>query len=254
MYVVKETDSFINDTSWINRFGKVVLKQEQDDAFGYGERFGLQKNYDKSYSWLLLFADGNRIDIGVETLSAMKSGINRNRLSIALVDKQNCLPQMSPTDADFYVKKPSEKQFRGCCNEFYWCLCDVAKGIARDELPFAMTTYNTLVRDMLEIMLDWYIGTYTDYSVSVGKLNKYFKKYLPADFYEQYVETYTDSNYDHFWKSIDAACKLFRKAALFVAERSAFIYPENDEYASKRYIQSIRERIQQAHLYPANCL
>ena len=45
-----------------------------------------------------------------------------------------------------------------------------------------MTTYNTLVRDMLELMLDWYIGTYTDYAVSSGKLHKYFKKYLPSDF------------------------------------------------------------------------
>lgn len=148
-----------------------------------------------------------------------------------------------PTDEDFYIRKPSAEKFRGCCNEFYWCLCDVAKGIARDELPFAMTTYNTLVRDMLETMLDWYIGTYTNYSVSSGKLHKYLKKYLPSDFYEEYIKTYSDGNYEHLWNSIDISCELFRKTALLVAEHFNFKYPEEDELASKRYISGIKEKI-----------
>lgn len=78
MYVVKETESFRTDLSWMEPFGKVILKQEQDDAFGYGERFKIQDHYDETYSWLLLFEDGNRIDIGVETLEAVQKGSNRN--------------------------------------------------------------------------------------------------------------------------------------------------------------------------------
>ena len=247
MYVVRETGSFRADTSWIDRFGKVVLKQEQDDDFGYGERFGLRSNYEESYSWLLLFDDGNRIDIGVETLSAMERGTNRNKLFLPLLDKIGCLPQLSPpTDEEFYIKKPTEKRFRGCCNTFYWCLCDVAKGIARDELPFAMTTYHTLVRNMLETMLDWYIGTYTNYSVSSGKLNKYLKKYLPSQLYEAYVSTYTDGDYEHFWEAIARACKLFRETALLVAEHLEVTYPEDEEQAAVMYMERVRRRIQSA--------
>ena len=210
MYVVRETESFRKDTSWMTKFGKIVLRQEQNEAFGYGERFGIQTKYEESYSWLLLFEDGNRIDIGVELLDVMKQGRNRNRLFVPLLDKIGCLPQLPPpTDADFYIKKPSDIKFYGCCKEFFWCLCDVAKGIARDELPFAMNTYNTLVRNMLETMLDWYIGTYTDYSVSSGKLHKYFKKYLPEEYYNEYVATYTDGNYANFWNAIDMSYRLF---------------------------------------------
>ena len=123
MYVVRETESFIKDTSWMRKFGKVVLKQEQGDAFGYGERFGIQTDYDKSYSWLLLFEDGNRIDIGVEVPAVMEKGRNRNKLFVPLLDKTGCLPQLPPpTDEDFHIRRPSEAKFRGCCNEFYWCL------------------------------------------------------------------------------------------------------------------------------------
>lgn len=243
MYVVKETESFIQNPEWLNDFGKIVLKQEQDDDFGYGERFGIRNHYDESYSWLLLFQDGNRIDIGVEILSAMQKGVNRNKLFVPIMDKIGCLPHLPPpTDEDFYIQRPTEKKFRGCCNEFYWCLCDVAKGIARDELPFAMTTYNTLVRNMLEQMLDWYIGFNADYSVSCGKLNKYLKKYLPEELYNEYLKTYTDSDYDHFWCAIDEACKLFRKTALLVVEYFHFVYPENDEMAALEYMEKIRTK------------
>lgn len=245
MYVVRETESFRKDTRWMTKFGKIVLQQEQNEAFGYGERFGIQTKYEESYSWLLLFEDGNRIDIGVELLDVMKQGRNRNRLFVPLLDKIGCLPQLPPpTDADFYIKKPSDTKFYGCCKEFFWCLCDVVKGIARDELPFAMNTYNTLVRDMLETMLDWYIGTYTDYSVSSGKLHKYFKKYLPEEYYNEYVATYTDGSYANFWNAIDISYRLFRKAALLVADHFHFTYPEANEQASKQYVWSIRKNIQ----------
>lgn len=236
MYVVTETSGFIEDRSWMEPFGKIVLMQEQDGAFGYGERFGLQNHYEETYSWLLLLEDGNRIDIGVELLSVMKAGRNRNRLFLPLLDKIGCLPQLPPpTDEDFHIRKPSEREFLGCCNEFYWCLCDTMKGIARDELPFAMTTYHTLVRDMLETMLKWQIGINTDFSVSAGKLNKYFRTYLPAEVYETYRKTYTDGDYGHFRTAIDTACRLFRSTALSVSGSLHFSFPEHEEQAFRNY-------------------
>lgn len=241
MYVVTETESFIRDTDWMKHFGTVVFKQEQDDDYGYGDRFHIRSGYEESYSWLLLFEDGNRIDVGVELVSVMKKGVNRNRLTVPLLDKAGCLPKLpSPSDEEFYVKQPSEKNYLGCCNNFYWCLCDVAKGIMRDELPFAMTTYHTLVREMLELMLGWYVGIHTSFAVSCGKLNKYFKTYLPSAVYEEYVRTYTDGDYTHFWAAIDTACRLFRRTAVAVGDAFGFSYPEADENAFRGYVQMIR--------------
>ncbi|MHB1485565.1 MAG: aminoglycoside 6-adenylyltransferase [Saccharofermentanales bacterium] len=36
-----------------------------------------------------------------------------------------------------------------CCNNFWWCLNNVAKGIARDELPYVMHMLNEVVRSEL---------------------------------------------------------------------------------------------------------
>ena len=240
MYVVKETESFISDPVWLNVFGKVMLRQEQDDDFGYGERFGIRGRYEESYSWLLLFEDGSRIDIGVETVSALEKGSNRNKLFLPLLDKTGCLPECPPpTDEEFYVTPPAAKRYRGCCNEFFWSLCDVVKGILRDELPFAMTTYHTQSRNMLELMLGWYIGTRTDYSVSCGKLNKYFKRYLPDDIYRLYLQTFPDSSYEHFRQAIKSSCILFRQAAVITADSLGIIYPEDYENGFMKYTEVI---------------
>lgn len=42
MYVVKEVAPFRKNPAWLDVFGEVILKQEQDDDFGYGERFGIR--------------------------------------------------------------------------------------------------------------------------------------------------------------------------------------------------------------------
>lgn len=238
MYVVKETKSFREDLSWMEPFGKVILKQEQDDRFGYGERFGLRSHYDKTYSWLLIFEDGNRIDIGIETVETMKSGSNRNKLFLPLIDKAGCLPKLPPpTDEEFYVRKPAEEEFRGCCNEFFWSLCDVVKGILRDELPFAMTTYYTQSHHMLETMLSWRIGAQTEYSVSCGKLNKYFRRYLPEETYQLYLKTFPDSSYENFRKAIKVSCGLFRETAVRNAESLGTAYPVEYEQGFEKYIK-----------------
>lgn len=203
---------------------------------------GLRGNYEETYSWLLMFSDGNRIDIGVETVDAMKSGKNRNKLFHPLLDKAGCLPKLPPpTDEEFYVRKPAETRFRGCCNEFFWSLCDVAKGILRDELPFAMSTYYTQSHPMLEIMLGWFAGSRTDYSVSCGKQNKYFKRYLPEDIYLSYTQTFPDGSYEHFWQSIKNSCGLFRKVAELTAESLGLAYPEEYEQGFMKYMELVKK-------------
>lgn len=239
MYVVKETESFIKDVSWMNAFGNVILKQEQKDDFGYGERFGLRDHYDKMYSWLLLFDDGNRIDIGVETLETMRAGSNRNKLFLPLLDKVGCLPDMPATDEEFYVKRPTKERFLGCCNEFFWSLCDVVKGIERDELPFAMAVYYGQSHHMLEVMLEWYIGAMMDYSVSSGKQNKYFKKYLPEEIYSLYLQTFPGSDYKCFREAIRVSCLLFRHIADPVAQSAGVEYPVEYELGFKKYVKAV---------------
>ncbi|KUO70576.1 MAG: aminoglycoside adenylyltransferase [Clostridia bacterium BRH_c25] len=238
VYVVSETKSFLDNKGWISVFGEIAIVQEPDNNdFGWG----INANFDRSYTWLMLFKDGVRIDLKIQIKEAMLEEYTKDSLTIPLLDKDNCLPQISTSnDRDYYVKKPTESQYKGCCNEFWWCLNNVGKGIVRDQLPYAMWMYNVVVRDMLVKMVEWYIGTNNGFSVSVGMSGKYFKKYLPKEIYNMYVKTYSNSDYNNFWAAIFIACKLFRTIAQPVAEHLGYTYNTTEDINMMEYLINLK--------------
>ena len=64
-------------------------------------------------------------------------------------------PIPASNDSMYNVAKPTAEQFAGCCNKLYWCMNNVAKGIARRQLPYAMWMYNSVVHPMLIKLLSY---------------------------------------------------------------------------------------------------
>ncbi|CAH2716734.1 Aminoglycoside 6-adenylyltransferase [Neobacillus rhizosphaerae] len=239
VYVVTETASFIKDEKWIDVFGDLIMIQEPDKN---DKLLGMEMNFDRSYGYLMLFSDGNRIDLHIETKEAMMEGYVSDKLTIPLLDKDNCLPLIpAPTDSDYHVEKPTELLFISCCSEFWWCLQNVAKGIWRDELPYAKLMFENTTRTSLDEMVSWWIGTKHDFQVSTGKMGKYFKKFLPESYWALYEETYSDGNYDNVWDSIFITCELFRTLAKDVAVYFQFTYPVDDDTNMTEYLKHVRK-------------
>lgn len=238
VYVVTETKSFLEDKDWISVFGELTICQEPDKIDSV---LGKQVNFNNSYTWLMLFKDGNRIDLHIQTKDTLLEEYTKDRLTVPLLDKDNILPVIpEPSDIDYWIRKPSKPEYSSCCNEFWWCLNNVAKGITRDQLPYAMWMYNSPVREMLHKMIDWYIGINTCFRVSAGYKGKYYKKYLPDDLYNIYVSTYSDGDYSHLWTAVFTACELFRKIALVVAEHFGYIYNCGEDTNMMEYLNQIR--------------
>jgi aminoglycoside 6-adenylyltransferase len=239
VFVVTETKTFLNEKEWISLFGEIAIVQEPDNNdFGWG----IQANFDRSYTWLMLFKDGVRIDLNIQIKEVMLEKYISDSLTIPLLDKDNCLPEIpASNDKDYHIKKPTESQYKGCCNEFWWCLNNVAKGIVRDQLPYAMWMYNVIVRDMLVKMIDWYIGINNDFSVSVGMSGKYYKNYLTKEMYELYVKTYSDSDYNNMWSAIYISCELFRKIAQPVAAHFGYTYNITEDTSIIEYLNKVKK-------------
>ncbi len=215
VFVVTETDSFLADKDWIGGFGKPLIVQEPDlNDNAWGE----QHDFSRRYAWLILLEDGNRLDLVIE----IKEEAQKNFIE------------------DYHLKKPNEAQYRACCNNFLWCLNNVAKGIARDELPYAMEMYNCVVRNDLKDMISWYIGINTGFSVSVGKMGKHFKKFLTQELYTMYAQTYSDSSYENFWAAIFIACELFRSIAPEVADYFGYTYNWQDDKNMATYLNRVK--------------
>jgi len=237
-YFVKDIKPFYNNVEWIEKnFGKPAILQMPENMSL------IPPEGDGHFTYLMIFDDGNRIDLSIEHTPYVDDG----EPAIVLLDKDGTLPPLpAPTDKHWHIKPPTEKLFADCCNEFWWCLNNVGKGIARDELPYAMKMFNDYVRDMLNKMIEWYIGVNTNFSVSAGKFGKYFKKHLPPDLYAMYSQTYSDSNYENLWASVFTACDLFHTAALRVAEYGGYVYNQREEDAMIKYLNRIKNEINAA--------
>lgn len=238
VYVVTETASFLEAKSWISVFGDIAMVQEPD-ANDCG--WGIHTDYSRAYAWLILFRDGTRIDLSIKITEEALSDYGSDSLTLPLLDKDGILPRIPPaSDMDYRVKKPTAEQYRGCCNEFWWCLNNVAKGLARNELPYAMRMFNVFVRDMLEKMIDWYIGVNTDFAVSPGKMGKFYQKFLRPELYQKYLSTYPDGDAAHFWAAVFAACELFREIAVPVADRLGFSYRYDEDENMTEYLRKVK--------------
>ena len=127
------------------------------------------------------------------------------------------------------------------CNNFWWCLNNVAKGIVRDELPYLMGMLNEEVRSELHDMINWHIGTQHGFDMSTGKDGKYFKRYLSPELYAQYRATYSGADYNDVWESVNTMCDLFHTLAISVAAYFGFIYKQDEEDGIREYMRLVKE-------------
>ena len=234
VFVVTDFESFRSDPDWINVFGeRLILKMPEAMRAPSGRGH---------FNWMMLFTDGNRLDLTL--IPSTKSELIENDSeTVVLLDKDEILPEFPPaSDRDYLVRRPDALFYHSCCNNFFWCMQNVAKGIVRDELPYAMGMYHFILDDELNDMAAWYIGTKNDFGVSVGKMGKYFKKYLPADLYQQYLTTCATTDEESFWNAIFAACALFRTLAKQVAAALGFTYNQQDDDGIMTYLHAMKSR------------
>lgn len=237
VYVVTGTSPFYEDPTWIDRFGKRLYMQmpERMDAM-----LGEECRWEDTYGWLIQFADGSRLDLHVQSIPFSVQEIVKDRLCRILLDKDHVLPEMPPsTDEDYHVKRPAENEFYCTCNEFWWCLNNVAKGLWRGEIPYVMDMLNTCIRPQLVKMLSWKIGMEQNYTVSTGKSGKYMYRYLERDTWERFLATYPDAAIEHMWDAVFIMCSLFGQTAAEVAERNAYLYPEEEAQASRSHLEQV---------------
>lgn len=235
-YFVGDITPFYNNPAWVEeRFGKPLIMQMPENMTI------LPPAGDGHFNYMMIYPDGSRIDLSFE----YKRYVDNGEPAVVLLDKDNrngFLPPLpAPDDKNWHIKPPTEKLFADCCNEFWWCLNNVGKGIARKELPYVMKMFNDYVRDMLNKMVEWYIGVITGFSVSAGKLGKYFEKYLPPELYAQYAATYSGSNYTEIWAAVDTMCNLFHTLALKVAMYFDFTYKHEEEDGMREYLRMVKE-------------
>ncbi len=239
-FIVNDTKPFREDKAWIDQFGERLYMQYPEENVCYGD----EADPEKCYGWLMQFSDGVRLDLHVCTLEDKLPIFQHDRMYRILLDKDNCLPQLAEdqlSDCEFWVKKPSENEFSCTCNEFWWCMNNVAKGMWRNEIPYVMDMLNNVIRPQLFRMMAWKIGIQTDFSVSIGKSGKYMYRWLNAEMYQRYLKTYSDAQKYKIWRSVYVMCDLVDEIAAEISQKLKFPYNAEEAKNSRAYLEHVQK-------------
>lgn len=232
VYAVTDMQSMIGEPGWIDIFGERVIMQTRAD------QLDSDPPYEDWFNFMMQLLDGNRIDLTLVPLELAAEVAQSDSLCRVLLDKDGILPELPPpSDENYWVKKPTEREYLCTCNEFLWVSTYVAKGIWRREMAYANGMLSECVRPMLIKMVEWKIGLDNHFRVDTGKLGKYIERHLYSDQWQLFAASFAGGNYEDMMKGLLSMGELFRSCGREVGEALGFDYPEEDDLRVSAYIR-----------------
>ena len=225
VYIVNDLDNLTSDLSWLNQFGKRIIEQEV--ALDHRRLF------------LMLFEDGNRIDLTLCPKENIKEWVDSESKFIVLEDEKGLFESYSPTPKRFWIHLATETDFKNSCNEFWWVSAYVVKGIHRNQLIYATDhLYGICQQELLKI-LAWQVVSDRG-AVDIGKNYKYLFHYLPAEKENEFSNLLYFSSLDKITQSLFATMQLFHREAQRLAQKLGFDY---DKEVAEKMIEYAEERV-----------
>ena len=225
VYIVDDLDNLTSDLSWLDQFGKRIIEQE----VGLGQR----------RLYLMLFEDGNRIDLTLCPKEHIKEWVDSEAEFIVLEDKKGLFESYSPSPQRFWIHPASGTDFKNSCNEFWWVSSYVVKGICRNQLIYATDhLYGICQRELLKV-LAWQVASDRG-KVDIGKNYKYLFNYLPTEKEKEFSDLLDFSSIDKITQSLLATMQLFHREAQTFSLKTGFPY---DKETAEKMIQYAKERL-----------
>ena len=224
-YFVTEKESYLKNDSWLDIFGKVVFMQKPEEMTLFPSEFP------KMYSYLMYLDDGVKIDLSLVLVEDLSWYLEESDgLVEVLVDKDSLGDSFKEsTDEKYWLKQPTQEEFNDCLNEFWHVSAYVAKGLARNELLFAMDHLHNNIRQELLRMMSWHIGNHHGYDRSLGKNYKFINQFLSKEEWIRFLETFDLASKEKMVKSFWLTTELFQEYSKKVSDELKFILPNDDE-------------------------
>lgn len=228
LLAVTDVESFAADESWLTRFGEVLIMQRPT-------------NPPPQRAWLVVFADGVRIDFTCSPTTQLAEDARADSLTRVLLDKDAiCPPLDAPSEASHLVDLPTAARFAGTCNEFWWVLLYAAKGLWRGQLLYAKGALERTVRPELEHVLTWYAVAQAGRPLNPGASNKYLPDMLSAPLYSAYLRTFAGADSVANWDALEAAAALMQEIAPQVAAAAGCSYDSTEGDNARRFLRALR--------------
>jgi len=225
VYVVYDIDNLTSDLSWLDQFGKRIIEQEVA--------------LDHRRLYLMLFEDGNRIDLTLCPKEYIQEWVDSESKFIVLEDEKGLFESYSPSPKRFWIHPATETDFKNSCNEFWWVSAYVVKGICRKQVIYATDHLYGICQQELLKVLAWQVASDKG-TVDVGKNYKYLFNYLPAEKEKEFSNLLDFSSLDKITQSLFATMELFHEEAQSLAQKMGFDY---DKEVAEKMMRYAEERL-----------
>ena len=225
VYVVDDFDNLTSDLSWLNQFGKRIIEQEV--------------TLDHRRLYLMLFEDGNRIDLTLCPKEHIKEWVESEADYTVLKDEKGLFESYTTNPQRYWISPASETDFEKTCNEFWWVSAYVVKGICRKQVIYATDHLYGICQQELLKVLAWQVASDKG-TVDIGKNYKYLFNYLPTEKEKEFSDLLDFSSVEKLIQSLYATMKLFHQEAQSLAQKMGFDY---DKEVAEKMIEYAKERV-----------
>ena len=226
VYVVDDFDNLMSDLSWLDYFGKRIIEQEVV--------------LDHRRLYLMLFEDGNRIDLTLCPKEHIKEWVDSEAGFTVLEDPEHLFEPYSQNLERYWTSPATETNFVESCNEFWWVSAYVVKGICRKQVIHATDHLYGICQQELLKVLAWQVASDRG-RVDVGKNYKYLFNYLPAEKEMEFSNLLDFSSIDKITQSLFATMQLLHIEAQSLAQKMGFDY---DMKVAEKMIEYAKERLE----------
>lgn len=218
VYVVENKDELLEDRGWLASFGELLIMQTPEEMTLFPPTLG------ERFTFLMLFKDGNRIDLTLCPLSSVTQWMREEPLFQIISDPENVLlPVPKLSDAVYWTKAPDEAMFQDCCNEFWWVSTYIVKGVARQEEVYAIDHLYGICQQELLRLLSWQVVLEKG-ALNIGKNYKYLFTHLAKADQERFQSLLDFSNASTITESLLLTQAFFHEQAQGYAEKTTFYY------------------------------
>ena len=232
VFAVTSVERFIDDQAWIYDFGELVIKQYFINPMNSSSLV--------AHAFLMQSADGVRIDLHFKPLVYLDEILSEDTLTMVLLDKDNRIGHIfEPHDRGWFITRPTAQQYYELLNQLWWMQAYVAKGICRDELPYAWHSFNYIHIGVVEL-LSWHVCAQHDWQLNLGASGEWLKRYMPKDIYDSYVRSLPSAPYEELWQSLFNSQQLIRQVGIAVAKQLNYQYPQQEDDNVSTYVEMMR--------------
>ena len=225
VYIVDDLDTLTRDLAWLHQFGTRNIEQHNI--------------LDHRRLYLMLFEDGNRIDLTLCPKEHMKEWVDSEAGFTVLLDEKGLFEAYLPNPKRYWTAPPSEEEFTASCNEFWWVSAYVVKGIYRKQVIYATDHLYGICQQELLKVLAWQIASDKG-TVDIGKNYKYLFQYLPTEKEKEFSNLLDFSSIEKITQSLFTTMQLFHQETQSLAQKMGFTY---DKEVAEKMMRYAKEKL-----------